>query len=136
MLNQQQGQANFAAPKDAHDVVVYRVMMDKSAAHSSMPLNVSMNTLLLPMPSGWRWWLLLSDSESPIWVLTLRLVLPLPHHAFPNSSKPSGTWHSQVPKWELTHVNQHMWSMCMSTTSHPTTQALQSTTVVKTTGSK
>jgi len=41
MLNQQQGQANFAAPQDAHDVVAYRVMMDKIAAHSSMPLNVS-----------------------------------------------------------------------------------------------
>jgi len=41
MLSQQQGRANFAAHQAAHDAVAYRVMMDESAAHSSMPINVS-----------------------------------------------------------------------------------------------
>jgi len=69
MVYHQQGMANPAAHQAAHDAVAYHVLMGESAAHSSMPPNVS-NEHSLVSP-GLRWWLLFSGSESTRWVFTL-----------------------------------------------------------------
>ena len=107
MFDKQQGRANFAAHQAAHDAVAYRVMMDESAAHLSMPLNVSdehSHASGRQAGVGDFYFRALSqlDGCSP------SRFLPSPSPSTPRTpptpSTPSGTWHSQVPKCEPTLV--------------------------------
>jgi len=107
MFNKQQGRANFAAHQAVHDAVAYRVMMDESAVHLSMPLNVSnehSQAAGRQAGVGDFYFRALSqlDGCSP------SRFSPSPSSSTPRTpptpSKPSGTRHSQVPKCEPTLV--------------------------------
>ena len=107
MVQQQQGRANISAHQAAHDSVVYRVMMGKSPAQSSMSKSISNEQ----SPSAGRHAgagglyfqsLTQLDGSSPS--RSSPSASPSSPCTLPTPSTPSGTWHPQLQTCEPTRV--------------------------------